>query len=139
AEIVRTYASHEEEIQKQITEMRTQSAGGRRVPDDDEAQAQIEAANNQTAALGRLFAVVENYPDLKADGQFKKLHDSIVDTEDRVALARGFFNDSVTAYNDRIGTLPDLLFARIFSFHSAPLFQIKAFERENVSVADEMN
>jgi len=135
AEIVRGYAAHEAAVQEKLAAMRTGEGGGRRVPSGEEASGQAAAANGQTRALSGLFAVVERYPQLEADAQFRQLAESITDTEDRIALARGFFNDSVNAYNDRIGTLPDLLFAKLFGFGAAPHFEIEAFEKQPVRVS----
>ena len=80
------------------------------------------------------MALAEDYPDLKASQVFQKLSDQVVDTEDRISLARSFFNDSVTAYNDRIQKLPDVIFAMIFKYRAAELYQIQPFERAVVKV-----
>ena len=78
---------------------------------------------------------MEAYPDLKANELYQNLHTNLVDTEDRVALARRFFNESVTAYNNRIETLPDVILAKIARFSSANLYEIQASDRANVSIS----
>ena len=67
-------------------------------------------------AVSRLLAVAEAYPDLKTDANFAKLFDELKDTEDRIALAREFYNDSLKTLRDRLQTFPDLLVAKVFRF-----------------------
>ena len=67
-------------------------------------------------AKGDLIALAEDYPELKADANFRQLHDQLIDTEDRIALARGFFNNSVTAHNLRVQTMPASIVAKLTGF-----------------------
>ena len=91
-------------------------------------------ARAQRESIGRLLAVGEAYPELKASSVFQELHDNLVDTEDRIALARRFFNDSVTAYNDRIATVPDLFVAKFARLTPALLYRIDKEESKSVPI-----
>ena len=134
-EVTKGYAKHEADTQESVAFMRAnQSTGGTNIPTAEEVARQATATNSQTAQLGGLMALAEDYPDLKASEVYQKLSDQVVDTEDRISLARGFFNDSVTAYNDRIQKLPDVIFAMIFKYRTAELYQIQPFERAVVKV-----
>ncbi|MEO2022835.1 MAG: LemA family protein, partial [Pirellulaceae bacterium] len=134
-QVTKGYSKHEVDTQEAVAFIRaTQSTGPTDLPTGDEVAQQAAATNSQTAKLGGLMALAEDYPDLKASQVFQKLSDQVVDTEERISLARGFFNDSVTAYNDRIQKLPDVIFAKIFKYRAAELYQIHAFERAVVKV-----
>jgi LemA protein len=81
------------------------------------------AMNDQlTMGLRSLFAVVENYPDLKANTNFLKLQDELSETEDKITYARQFYNDAVTIYNDKIQMFPGNMVAGIFGFREEELF-----------------
>ncbi len=136
AECVKGYTQHENEVQAALAEMR--STGTITTPTDTPNNEEIQAGAQTTMAQGRamaqLVAVVEAYPDLKANELYQNLHTNLIDTEDRVALARRFFNESVTAYNNRIETLPDVILAKIARFYSATLYEIQVSDRVNVSI-----
>jgi len=137
AECVKGYTQHENEVQAALAEMR--STGTITTPTDTPNNEEIQAGAQTTMAQGRamaqLVAVMEAYPDLKANELYQNLHTNLIDTEDRVALARRFFNESVTAYNNRIETLPDVILAKIARFSSANLYEIQASDRVNVSIS----
>ncbi len=124
---VKGYTTHESETFGKIAELRY-TAPAKRAAD---AAAAVDA---QTRALGQLFAVVEKYPTLKADGQFLALQRELAATERKIALAREFLNESVTALNNRIDTFPDLLLARVGGFARAEYLKIEAFEKQPVEV-----
>ena len=115
-ETVRGYAEHERDIFEQVARARSalQTADG---------AGQTGAASNQlTQALGRLFAVVENYPQLRASENFTSLREDLRDAEEKIALARQFYNRNVLDYNTRIETYPDALLAGQFGFMPAEFF-----------------
>ena len=123
-ETVKGYASHEESVFKQIADSRSKLAGAQ-----TPAQT-IEAANEQTAALGRLLVIVENYPNLKANEQFNRLSDELAGTENRIAVERMRYNERVQEYNTSRRQFPGIITAKIFSFPDYPLFEAPPSARE---------
>lgn len=103
-ETVKGYASHEKEIFDNIAKARAGMVSGSR-------QARVEADNMLTQALGRLFAVAEAYPDLKAQENFKLLQEQLEGIENKIAYARQYFNDSVLTFNNIVTTIPGVWFA----------------------------
>lgn len=99
-ETVKGYATHEREVFTKVTEARQQSMQASSV------QEQAAAENQMNAALGRLFAVAEAYPELKANQNFMALQTELSETEDKIAYARQFYNDSVLQFNNAIQTIP---------------------------------
>ena len=115
-ETVRGYASHERETFDEVTRARTalQQAS---------TPAQAAAADEGlTAALGRLFAVAEAYPDLKASQNFLELQEELTDTEDKISAARRYYNATVMAFNTAIQSFPWLLVAGPFGFRAREFF-----------------
>jgi LemA protein len=104
-ETVKGYASQEREIFERVSQARAAMAGAGSV---DQSAA---AANQMTAALGRLFAVAEAYPDLKANTNFAMLQEELAGIENKIAYARQFFNDAVLQFNTVISTIPGNFFA----------------------------
>jgi LemA protein len=84
---------------------------------------QVEAANQQTGALGRLLAIVENYPQLKSDAQFARLMDELAGTENRLATERMRYNDRVREYETMRRQFPSNVTAKLFSFQEYPYFE----------------
>ncbi len=123
-ETVKGYAGHEEGVFKDIATSRSRllAAG---TPKDA-----IDAANQQTAALGRLLAVVENYPQLKANEQFNRLMDELAGTENRVAVERMRYNERVQEYNTSRRQFPSNLTAAVFGFDEYPFFEVPPPARE---------
>jgi LemA protein len=115
-EIVRGYAAHERETFDSVTQARA----GLQQAATPAAAAEANAA--LTAALGRLFAVAEAYPDLKASANFLQLQDDLTDTEDKISAARRYYNATVMHYNTAIQSLPWLLFATPFGFRGREFF-----------------
>jgi LemA protein len=86
----------------------------------------IQAANQQTSALGRLFAIVENYPQLKANEQFNRLMDELSGTENRIAVERQRYNEKIQEYNTSRRRFPANITASVFGFKEYPLFEAPA-------------
>jgi LemA protein len=101
---VKGYASHEREIMEEVTKARSGMISGSR-------QSRIEADQELQRALGRLFAVAENYPDLKASENFRLLQEQLEGIENKIAYARQFYNSRVLQYNNLITTIPGTWFA----------------------------
>ncbi|HEY7172777.1 MAG TPA: LemA family protein [Vicinamibacterales bacterium] len=116
-ETVKGYATHEESVYKDIADARSKLLAAKS-PEET-----IQAANQQTSALGRLLAVVENYPQLKANEQFNRLMDELSGTENRIAVERMRYNEAVQAYNTSRRQFPANITARLFSFKEYPFFE----------------
>lgn len=116
---VRGYMAHEKETLDRVTQARyrAMNAGG---PDE-----KIEAENALTGAIGRLFVVSENYPELKAQETVSRLMEEIAATENRIAFARQHYNGLVFAQNNRIDAFPSSLIARRFGFVRESVFEIQ--------------
>ncbi|HJQ85707.1 MAG TPA: LemA family protein [Candidatus Binatia bacterium] len=115
-EVTRGYAKHESEVFERIADARARLlAGGSR----DE---KIGAANEMTGALGRLLALAERYPDLKANQQFARLSDELAGTENRIAVERMRYNDTVRDYNAYIKSLPTSLYSGLLGFKPEKYF-----------------
>jgi len=95
----------------------------------------ISAQNAISQALKSLFAVVENYPNLKADASFRQLQSRISELEDQIADRREFYNESVNLYNIRIAQFPDLLIAQQYNFVSHHLWEIEPENRADVKIS----
>jgi len=107
---VKGYAQHEEQVLTQVTQARAGLLGAVKSGDPE----QMATANAQmTGALGRLFAVVENYPNLKADQSFLRLQDELTGTENRIAVARNDYNAAVNEYNAYIRQFPAVITAKL--------------------------
>src|SRR3989442_15830756 len=119
-EVTKGYAAHERDIFEQVANARARLiAGGSR---DDK----IAAANELSGALGRLLAIAERYPDLKANQQFARLSDELAGTENRIAVERMRYNEAVRAYNSFIKSFPTVLYANAFGFRPQKYFEAPA-------------
>jgi LemA protein len=116
-ETVKGYAGHEKEVFADIAEARSRLLAARS-PEET-----IAAANQQSSALGRLLAVVEAYPQLKANEQFNRLMDELSGTENRIATERMRYNDVVRDFNQRLKRFPGNLIARAFGFAEREYFE----------------
>ena len=116
-ETVKGYAQHEEGVFKDIADARSQLLAAKS-PEEE-----ISAANRQTRALGRLLAISENYPQLKANEQFNRLMDELSGTENRLAVERMRYNEKVQAYDTSRRQFPANLTAKMFGFKEYPYFQ----------------
>ncbi|NPV14567.1 LemA family protein [candidate division WOR-3 bacterium] len=123
-ETVKGYAAHERAIFEKIAEARQQAIGAK-------GPAEAAKANNQLSeTLKTLFAVVENYPDLKANQNFLKLQEELAHTENKISFARQFYNDVVMDYNNRVQMFPSSIIAGMFGFKPAEFYTVPDTERE---------
>jgi len=128
-EAVKGYASHERGLFDEITQARAAVQGGG-------GPAQTAAASDQlTGAMGRLFAVAENYPQLRATENFQELQTELTDTEDKIAAARRYYNSVVQTYNSAIQSFPALLYARMLGFRAREFFAAQDSERATPQVS----
>ncbi|RED64937.1 LemA family protein [Cohnella lupini] len=114
---VKGYAAHEKEVFQSIADARSKLAGAGTTAEKAAANGELEGA------LSRLLVVVENYPNLKADAQFTRLMDELSGTENRIAVARQDYNNTVTAYNSKIRKFPAAIYSSLFGFEKKDLFQ----------------
>jgi len=119
-ETTKGFAQHEEAVYKDIADARSQLLNAK------SPQESIEAANRQSSALGRLLAVVENYPQLKSNEQFNRLMDELAGTENRLATERMRYNEKVQQYDTSRRQFPANMTAKLFSFKEYPYFQAPA-------------
>lgn len=115
---VKGYAEHESGVFKEIADARSRLLAAKS-PEET-----IQAANQQTSALGRLLAVVENYPNLKADAQFIRLQDELAGTENRLSVVRMRYNEAVQAYNTQRRRFPSNVTAKVFGFKEHPYWEV---------------
>jgi LemA protein len=128
-ETVKGYAGHEQQVFSDIAEARSKLLAARS-PEET-----IAAANQQSSALGRLLAVVENYPQLKANEQFNRLMDELSGTENRIAVERMRYNEAIQAYNTSRRRFPANITAGIFGFEEYPFFEAPAEAQKVPKVA----
>lgn len=117
-EIVKGYATHEKEVLEKVAASRTQAMQAGTL------QAKAAAEAGLTSALTGLFAVAENYPDLKANQNFLALQNELSDIENKIAAARRFFNNATKEYNTATQSFPNNLIAGIFGFHEEEFFEL---------------
>ncbi len=118
-EAVKGYLQHERGLLERVTELRARSLQAGSVAEKSEAEGML------TRALGNLFAVAENYPDLKADQNFLDLHRALSETEDQIQLARRYYNGTVRNLNIMVESFPSNVVARTFGFSRAEFFEIE--------------
>ncbi len=139
-EVAKKYMAHERETLEAVIAARSAAQSGlaaaKASPGDPEAMAQLAAAQGQlNAGLGRLLAVAEAYPDLKANQNMMQLTEELTSTENKVAFARQAFNDMVMAYNNKREVFPNSVFAGMFGFQPATLLEIPADKQAQVREA----
>jgi LemA protein len=118
-ETVKGYAKHEREVFQNVTDARSKAIGAGTVKD------QSAAENQLTGALKTLFAVAENYPDLKANQNFLMLQEELAGTESKIAYARQFYNDQVMKFNQKQQVVPSNIIAKMFGFKEREYFVIE--------------
>lgn len=114
---VKGYAAHEKDIMANITSARAKLAGAKDLT--SQAAANQELSN----ALSRLLVIVENYPTLKADANFRQLSDELAGTENRIAVSRKDYNEAVNLYNIKVKRFPTVIFAKLFGFNEKLYFE----------------
>lgn len=140
-ETAKGYIQHERQTLEAVTSARNQASSAVQKAASDPGNASaiqglMGAESVLTGALGRLFAVVEAYPDLKANQTMQSLMEELSSTENKISFARQAYNDSVMVYNTSRESFPDLLIAGLFGFQAAQLFEItKPEEREAQKVS----
>ena len=117
-ESVKGYAAHERGTFEEVTAARTRAQQASGVAE------QAQAENMLTAAIGRLFAVAEAYPELRASENFQQLQTQLEETESKIAVSRQIYNDSVLTYNNSIQTFPGVVFAGPFGFTTREFFEV---------------
>ena len=127
-EVCNSYMAHERDTLEAVTKARAAYQNSTTI--DDKAKAENQVAG----ALGRLLAVAENYPDLKANQEFLHVQERISALESTIADRREFYNDSVNLYNIRIAQIPDLLVAQQIGFTAKPLLEVPQGDREDVKL-----
>ena len=128
-ETVKGYAKHEKELFEKVTQERASlvSAKG--------AQEKATANNQLSETLKSIFAVAENYPELKASQNFMELQDELSDTENKIAYARQFYNSTVLDYNTKLQVFPNVFIAKLLNFKEAEFFGATEEERKTVKVS----
>lgn len=126
---VKGYAKHEKGVFTEVTKARTALMSAKSLP------AKAEASDLLTGALGKLFAVAEAYPQLKANENFLQLQKELSDTEDKVAYSRQYYNSVVNDYNIRIRMFPNTLFNEMMGFMEKEFFAANEEERKSVKVS----
>ncbi len=127
-EIVKQYAIHERETLERVVRARSMAMG---------AQTFEERTQNEnvlTGALKSLFAISENYPQLKADGNFLNLQNQLVALENEISQSRKYYNGVIKVMNNKVEMFPSNLYAAILGFRKYPYFMVDEYERQNVQV-----
>ena len=126
---VKKYFRQEQEVLTQVTQARSRAMQ----PQSPREQAQSEA--RLSGAIGNLFAVAENYPQLKSDRVLLDFQEELSSTENKISFARQHYNDSVGSYNTRVQSFPAVIFARMMGFTEKEYFEAVGPERESVTVS----
>lgn len=127
-ETVKGYAKHERSIMTEVSKARQALVSAKNLAGRVKADGVLENA------LGRLFAIAENYPDLKANTNFLELQRELSTTEDRVAYSRQFYNDNILSYNNLCRTFPGNFFAKIYGKKQKEFLKITEAEKKNMKV-----
>ncbi len=127
-ETVKGYASHEKETLDAVITARNKAVSAT-TPEDE-----MKANGELTQALGRLMAIAEAYPDLKANTNFMDLQNNLKETEDKIAYARQFYNDAVLNYKNKLEMFPSNIIAGIFNFKPEAFFEATDAEKETPKV-----
>lgn len=131
SETVKGYSGFEKSVLEEVTKMRAKAEGA------DSITKQAGAENNLTGSLKRIFAIVENYPDLKASGAYIKLMENLVEIEDQIQYSRRYYNGAVRNLNTAIETFPAMIVANMFKFRQSEFFEIElSTERKAPTVGD---
>lgn len=127
-ETVKGYAKHEKETLTEVIEARSKMASAN-TPEEE-----MKASGEVTKALGKLFALAESYPELKANENFLNLQSKLNEVEEKIRYARQFYNDSVLTYKNKLEMFPSNIVANMFGFKPEAFFEATEEERKNVQV-----
>lgn len=130
-ETVKAYAKHESGTLEAVVAARNSFASA------TTPESEMKASGELTQALGKIFALAEAYPDLKANTNFLQMQTDLKDIEDKIAYARQFYNDSVLSYKNKLEMFPTNIVAGMFNFQPKPFFEVTGEEREAVKVSYE--
>lgn len=128
-ETVKGYAKHEKETFEEVIKARNTYVSAK-TPEEE-----MKASGVVTEALSKLFALSENYPDLKANQNFLSLQADLKDTEDKISYARQFYNDSVLTYNNKVEMVPSNIVANMTGFKKASFFETDEKDKETPKVS----
>lgn len=127
-EVVKSYAKHEKSLLEKITKLRSQILSQKSLPD------KLDSNQALTTNVKSLLAIVEDYPELKANQNFLDLQKELAQTENQIEYARRFYNGAVRDYNTKIQTLPYNILASIFHFKDQPFFDYSGEDSLNVKI-----
>ena len=127
-ETVKGYAKHEKNTLAEVIEARNKFVSAGSINEE------IEANNQLTGALNKLFALSESYPELKANQNFISLQNDLKDTEDKISYARQFYNDTVLTYNNKVEMVPSNIVANMFKFKKATFFETSEEDKKTPEV-----
>lgn len=131
-ETTKGYAKHERETLSKVVELRNQMVA---LPADVDPQKKMELSNQLTDSLKSIFALAENYPDLKASQNFTQLQEELTNTENKIAYSRQLFNSSAAVYNQKLLTFPSNVVAKMHHFIKVNYLEIPAEEKEAPKVS----
>lgn len=131
-ETTKGYAKHERETLSKVVELRNQMVA---LPADVDPQKKMELSNQLTDSLKSIFALAENYPDLKASQNFTQLQEELTNTENKIAYSRQLFNSSAAVYNQKLLTFPSNVVAKMHHFTKVNYLEIPAEEKETPKVS----
>lgn len=131
-ETTKGYAKHERETLSKVVELRNQMVA---LPADVDPQKKMELSNQLTDSLKSIFALAENYPDLKASQNFTQLQEELTNTENKIAYSRQLFNSSAAVYNQKLLTFPSNVVAKMHHFTKVNYLEIPAKEKEAPKVS----
>lgn len=125
---VKGYAKHEKDLIEKVTKERAGLVSGTTTD-------KISASNQMAETLKSLFAVAENYPDLKANASFLKLQEDLTDTQDKIMSAQRFYNGNVRDFNTKLQVFPTNMYAKSLGFHDYEFIETAEIEKSNVEVS----
>lgn len=131
-ETTKGYAKHERETLSKVVELRNQMVA---LPADVDPQKKMELSNQLTDSLKSIFALAENYPDLKASANFQDLSRELSKVEEDIANARKYYNGAVEMFNNKVEMFPSNILAKLFGYKPKAMFETDSNERENVKVS----
>ncbi len=132
-ETVKGYAAHEKTILEEVTNARATAMRGGAIADRVKSEAALGAA------MTNLLAVAENYPQLKADANFRQLQADLSDIENKIAAARRFFNNATSEYNTTITQVPGVIIAHFFNYREEPFFELDPAEQKAAQAAPKVS